>query len=236
MCIVPILDIIMRTGPGIRAPDPALTTSTLLGAKHVMATHDLTVVKLCRKCGELKPIVSFSLHEWGVGGRRARCKQCVKAADRERRLSLWDELQRGMIGPASRITDAQGRDWTWAFVVFANVPGFPGYKASSDGWVWSCWGSGFSSHLMTDRWRRLKPSHGKNGHRRITLTRDGKRFYRGLHATVLGAFIGPCPDGLECCHYNGDPSDNRLINLRWDTSKANAADRVRHGRQRNQWT
>lgn len=34
---------------------------------------------------------------------------------------------------------------------------------------------------------------------------------------------------MECCHNNGDPFDNHLSNLRWDTRKANAADSVRHG-------
>lgn len=50
-----------------------------------------------------------------------------------------------------------------------------------------------------------------------------------LHRVVLDAFIGPRPKGMEACHANGDPTDNRLVNLRWDTRSANAADSVRHG-------
>jgi hypothetical protein len=46
---------------------------------------------------------------------------------------------------------------------------------------------------------------------------------------VLLAFVGPCPDGMECCHTNGNRTDNRLTNLRWDTPKANAADKRAHG-------
>jgi hypothetical protein len=42
-------------------------------------------------------------------------------------------------------------------------------------------------------------------------------------------FVGPAPEGMEGCHYNGDPTDNRLENLRWDTRKANVADAIRHG-------
>jgi hypothetical protein len=49
---------------------------------------------------------------------------------------------------------------------------------------------------------------------------------------VLSAFSGPRPPGLQCCHFNDDAWDNRIENLRWDTPKANCADRVRNGRQK----
>jgi hypothetical protein len=54
-------------------------------------------------------------------------------------------------------------------------------------------------------------------------------FTRKVHRLVLETFVGPCPDGMECCHNNGDPADNRLENLRWDTLSSNAYDRVEHG-------
>lgn len=50
-----------------------------------------------------------------------------------------------------------------------------------------------------------------------------------VHRLVLEAFVGPPADGQECCHNNGTPSDCRLENLRWDTRKANHADKKRHG-------
>jgi hypothetical protein len=37
---------------------------------------------------------------------------------------------------------------------------------------------------------------------------------------------------MEGCHWNGNPADNRLTNLRWDTPAGNAADRERHGTNR----
>jgi len=39
---------------------------------------------------------------------------------------------------------------------------------------------------------------------------------------------GPRPDGMECCHGNGDSADNRVENLRWDTRANNGADKRMH--------
>lgn len=41
--------------------------------------------------------------------------------------------------------------------------------------------------------------------------------------------MGSRPDGLVACHWNDDPADNRLSNLRWDTPSANSLDSVRNG-------
>lgn len=63
----------------------------------------------------------------------------------------------------------------------------------------------------------------------VTLKRDGKCHYERVHRLVLEAFVGPCPDGLEGCHGDGTPSNNRLGNLRWGTPDDNRRDMVRHG-------
>ena len=47
---------------------------------------------------------------------------------------------------------------------------------------------------------------------------------------VLELFVGPCPDGMECCHYDDNPLNNALSNLRWDTHKSNMQDRNRNGK------
>lgn len=57
----------------------------------------------------------------------------------------------------------------------------------------------------------------------------GKPHCVRLHRMVLEAFVGPCPEGMECCHNNGNPVDNRLSNLRWDTHAANHEDMREHG-------
>lgn len=50
-----------------------------------------------------------------------------------------------------------------------------------------------------------------------------------LHVAVLEAFVGPCPEGHEAAHKNGDKHDNRLENLRWATHAENIAEKTRHG-------
>jgi hypothetical protein len=77
--------------------------------------------------------------------------------------------------------------------------------------------------------RRLKTDTTKGGHLRVTLHRDNTKRRRFVHHLVLEAFVGPCPPGLEACHENGDPTDNRVENLRWDTRANNHADSLRHG-------
>jgi hypothetical protein len=63
----------------------------------------------------------------------------------------------------------------------------------------------------------------------VTLSKNGKLKPRMIHQLVLTSFVGPCPEGMECCHWDGDPTNNRLDNLRWDTRKNNHADKRRHG-------
>lgn len=67
----------------------------------------------------------------------------------------------------------------------------------------------------------------------VSLRRNNETHVRPVHQLVLEAFVGPRPKDMECCHYDGDPLNNVLANLRWDTHAANVADCVRHGRKSN---
>ena len=64
----------------------------------------------------------------------------------------------------------------------------------------------------------------------VHLSVEGRITARRIHQLVLEAFVGPCPEGLEGCHENDVPTDNRLENLRWDSHRANTADAERNGR------
>jgi DNA-binding XRE family transcriptional regulator len=70
----------------------------------------------------------------------------------------------------------------------------------------------------------------KEGYRLVShRTAEGKRTSTAVHVMVCETFHGPRPSGAEAAHENGDPSDCRAVNVRWDTKRGNMADRVRHG-------
>lgn len=69
----------------------------------------------------------------------------------------------------------------------------------------------------------------KDGRKEYLLFIDGKRVYKQAHCMVLETYIGPRPVGFDACHNDGDPLNNSLENLRWDTRAGNFADKVRHG-------
>lgn len=117
-----------------------------------------------------------------------------------------------------------------ATVVYKDIPGRPGYKAGSDGTIWSEWKQVRSSRptgfdtIRSGEWRERQTVTGKR-YRSVWLS--GKVF--DVHNLILRVFVGPPPEGMECCHADGNKSNNELSNLRWDTKKANWADKRKHG-------
>ena len=78
--------------------------------------------------------------------------------------------------------------------------------------------------------RPLQPLLTGSGHETINGSVDGKRKRLYVHRLVLEAFVGACPDGMEGCHNDGNPQNNHVDNLRWDTRGNNCLDTVQHGR------
>jgi hypothetical protein len=111
------------------------------------------------------------------------------------------------------------------------IPSFPGYGVRKDGSLWSRKRPG--SKQLRDEWRRLSTTkvfrHGKPRYEQTSLARDGRLVPVHIHRMVLEAFIGPCPEGCEARHLNGDSFDNRLENLQWGTKIENSEDKRRHG-------
>lgn len=112
-------------------------------------------------------------------------------------------------------------------VTYRDIPDFPGYRVGDDGSVWSQ--RSLNGKGGFTRWRKKDYKPNKFGYIRVSLMRDAKLHLIGIHRLVLLAFVGPCPKGMQACHNNGKPTDNRLENLRWDTPKGNQLDRVIHG-------
>jgi len=80
------------------------------------------------------------------------------------------------------------------------------------------------------RGNRFIGSKLRHGYIRVCPRKDGQTHYRYVHQLVLEEFVGSCPDGMECRHIDGDPSNNELSNLKWGTHKENCEDTVSHGR------
>jgi hypothetical protein len=130
-----------------------------------------------------------------------------------------------------------GLDWSWAFVVYRDIEGFPGYRIGSNGLLWSCLkvansadGPGFKS-IMGTEWIWKKPSFNSKLKYLVTsILRGGITRNCRIHKIVIEAFVGPCPPGKECLHRDDDGTNNRLSNLRYGTHVENYADAVKNGR------
>lgn len=64
----------------------------------------------------------------------------------------------------------------------------------------------------------------------VKIVIEGKKTQKLVHRLVLEAFVGPCPDGMECRHLDGNPTNNKLENLCWGTHEENWQDQLAHGK------
>ena len=70
----------------------------------------------------------------------------------------------------------------------------------------------------------------RTGQAQVNLYKNNKGRHYLVGRLVLTAFVGPCPEGMECCHFpDADQMNNQLTNLRWGTSNENKADMLKHG-------
>jgi hypothetical protein len=74
------VDIIKRVGRVLSAPVRPSPRSTSDKRGHLMAAHDSTPSKACRKCGEVKPLGQFITHLGHTGS----CKRCYSLSRRKR--------------------------------------------------------------------------------------------------------------------------------------------------------
>jgi hypothetical protein len=101
------------------------------------------------------------------------------------------------------------------------IPGFSDYEVSNTGLVRS---------YKRSRPHILQPGKHPGGYRQVGLRQNGEETHvLKIGYLVLLAFRGPCPEGCEMCHNDGDSTNDHLDNLRWDTHAANMQDASEHG-------
>jgi hypothetical protein len=97
---------------------------------------------------------------------------------------------------------------------------FPCYDFSENGYV--------VSHIKKTP-RVLKPI--KMGvYVGLQLARDDgllEKIY--LHRAIAEAAYGPCPDGMQCRHLDGNKLNNSASNLAWGSREENTRDKFIHG-------
>lgn len=81
------------------------------------------------------------------------------------------------------------------------------------------------------RWpgKTLSPFVDVNGYVYVSLSNGDKAKKTAVHRIVLEAFVGPSGPKQQACHNDGVRTNNSVDNLRWDSARANAADKAIHG-------
>lgn len=122
--------------------------------------------------------------------------------------------------------------------IWKDIPDYEGrYQVSNMGRVKSLkrkvrsvnWYSG-KEFFRTVPERILKPGRScKSGHLSVVLEHGGTG--KPVHQLVMRAFVGNPPHGMEVLHINGNPTDNRLENLRYGTRTENILDVLYQGKR-----
>lgn len=118
--------------------------------------------------------------------------------------------------------------------IWKDIPGYEGrYQASTEGRIRSVTHrvrlvvrGKETTRLMQGR--VLRPGrYSKSGHVSVVLGHGAGG--SPVHQLVALTFLGPAPNDCEVCHNDGDPANNALSNLRYDTRSENIKDVLRQG-------
>jgi hypothetical protein len=96
------------------------------------------------------------------------------------------------------------------------IPSAPGYFACEEGFIWR------------RGTKRISRSNG-HGYLSLKLSVQNVQWDAYVHRLVCEAYHGPCPEGLQCRHLDGNRQNNRPENLRWSDKATNEADKQIHG-------
>ena len=118
--------------------------------------------------------------------------------------------------------------------VWRGIPGYEGqYEVSSLGNIRSL--DRITNCLMKKtgtpyqkkvKGRVKKPTVANTGYLVVNL---GHNDVKLVHELVALTFLGERPAGLYICHTDGNPRNNSIENLRYDTQSENNKDKIRYG-------
>lgn len=115
--------------------------------------------------------------------------------------------------------------------LWKDIKDFPGYQVSREGQIRSCRIDGPSKSFGD--WHFLKQiedsRRSKMPYKFVVLCSKGKPYRKAVHRLVLEAFVGPQPLGFQGSHLDGNPSNNYLDNLRWESRSTNNLRKSQHG-------
>ena len=107
---------------------------------------------------------------------------------------------------------------------------FPGYEVSNMGRVRRR-NKSWPRDRRVKQYHYLKAGKTETGYMRLTIRLDKHGQGMLVHRLVLEAFVGPCPEDLECNHKNQERDDNVLTNLEWITRTEN----LKHRQMTDKW-
>lgn len=105
------------------------------------------------------------------------------------------------------------------------VVGFQGYEVSNLGRIRSYrarWRSRRVVHMMATV-NAGPTTRGRKQYLQLRLRRNGRSISKYVHSLVAEAFVGPCPDGREVNHKDGNKKNCSVDNLEYVTPGQNVA-------------
>jgi hypothetical protein len=88
------------------------------------------------------------------------------------------------------------------------IPDMPGYYATTDGVIW-CYSE------RRGRWIIIAQQTQKTGYKVFQPYIGNKRYVKYVHRCVISAYKGPCAEGYEVHHLDGNNANNCLSNLEY---------------------
>ncbi len=108
------------------------------------------------------------------------------------------------------------------------------YAVTKDGRVWSFIKSMGPKHdnksaIDYSTPRELQGRPNGKGYLRVTIVNGDERKDHYIHRLVLSAWNGEGPKGFEVSHLDGNPANNQLSNLEWQSKSDNNFKKLEHG-------